>query len=324
MAHEILYLSYKDVESLNLEPDLIIAAVEDSFRQKGLGLVEMPPKPGIHPRKDSFIHAMPAYLKGSDAAGLKWISGNPENPKRGLPYIAGILILNDPETGFPIAVMDATWLTAYRTAGATAVAAKYLARRESEVLAVLGCGTQGRSNTLMLSKILPIKTVKAYDINERALASYEAFVREKMGIDVIKASSPREAIEGSDVIVTAGLLLKEPNPVIEADWVKPGVSAFPLDYDSYWKSSAIASMDKFYTDDIEQLLYSIKGGWIRPIERIFGELGEVVAGKKPGRESEREKIMCMNLGLACHDVAVGKLIYEEARRKGVGTHLPWL
>ena len=324
MTHEILYLSYRDVESLNIGLDQIIAAVEDSFRQKGLGLVEMPPKPGIHPRKDSFIHAMPAYLKGSDAAGLKWISGNPENPKRGLPYIAGILILNDPETGLPIAVMDATWLTAYRTAGATAVAAKYLARRESEVLAVLGCGTQGRSNTLMLSRILPIKIVRAYDVNERALASYEEFVREGVGLDVIKASSPREALEGSDVVVTAGLILKEPNPVIEADWVKPGISAFPLDFDSYWKSSAIASMDKFYTDDVDQLLYYIKEGWIRPIERIFGDLGEVVVGKKPGRENEREKIMCMNLGLASHDVAVGKLIYEEARKRGVGIYLPLL
>ncbi|MDW8036329.1 MAG: ornithine cyclodeaminase family protein, partial [Candidatus Korarchaeum sp.] len=114
MVHEILYLSYQDVSSLCISLDSIIDAVEDAFKQKGMRLVEMPPKPGIHPRKDSFIHAMPAYLKGSDAAGLKWISGYPENPKRGLPYITGVFVLNDPETGLPLALMDATWLTAYR------------------------------------------------------------------------------------------------------------------------------------------------------------------------------------------------------------------
>ncbi|RSN75550.1 MAG: ornithine cyclodeaminase family protein [Thermoproteota archaeon] len=322
MTHYILYLSYHDVNSLGLGYESIINAVEDAFRQKGRGLAEMPPKPGIHPRPDSFIHAMPAYLKGSDVAGLKWVSGYPENPKRGIPYITGMFILNDPETGLPLCVMDAAWLTAYRTAAATAVSAKYLARENSEVLAVLGCGTQGKTNTLMLSKILPIKTIKAYDISESTLKSYEAFVKEKTDLSVMGTSSPREAVEGSDIIVTAGYILKEPNPVIEANWIKEGASAFPLDFDSYWKSSAIAAMDKFYTDDVEQLLYYIKEGWIRPVDKISGDLGEVVVGKKPGREKETERIMCMNLGLAILDVAVGKLIYEEALKKGMGAKLP--
>ncbi|MGC8932309.1 MAG: ornithine cyclodeaminase family protein [Candidatus Methanodesulfokora sp.] len=319
--HHVLYLSYYDVDSLNLSHELIINAVEDAFRQKGEGLVEMPPKPGIHPRPDSFIHAMPAYLKRSDAAGLKWVSGYPGNPRRGIPYIAGIFVLNDPETGLPLCIMDASWLTAYRTAAATAVSAKYMARKDSDVLSVLGCGTQGRTNTLLLSKILPISTVKAYDTNESALKSYETFVKERTDLTVVRASSPKEAVEGSDVIVTAGYILKEPNPVIEAEWVKKGASAFPLDFDSYWKSSAIAAMDKFYTDDVEQLLYYIKEGWIRPVDKISGDLGEVVAGRKPGREKEDEKIMCMNLGLAILDVAVGKLIYERALERGIGVKL---
>ncbi|MEM3371584.1 MAG: ornithine cyclodeaminase family protein [Candidatus Korarchaeum sp.] len=324
MVHDVLYLSYQDVVSLSIGLDSIIEAVEDAFKQKGMGLVEMPPKPGIHPRRDSFIHAMPAYLRGIDAAGLKWISGYPENPKRGLPYITGVFVLNDPDTGLPLAIMDATWLTAYRTAGATAIASKYLARRDSEVLAILGCGTQGRSNTIMLTRVLPLKVVKAYDVNAKSLESYESFVKERTDLKVIRASSPREALEGSDVVVTAGPILKEPNPVIEADWVKPGASAFPLDFDSYWKSSAIASMDKFYTDDVAQFNYYVREGWIRPVERVSGELAEVVAGAKPGREREDERIMCMNLGLAILDVAVGKLIYEEAMRRKAGKLLPFL
>ena len=322
MLGDILYLSYDDIVSLNIDLRDVISVVEDAFRQKGEDLAEMPPKPGIHPRPDSFIHAMPAYLRGSDAAGLKWISGYPENPKKGLPYITGLFILNDPDTGVPIAVMDAMWITAYRTAAASAVAAKYLAREDSEVLAILGCGTQGKSNTLMIAQVLPIKEVKAYDISEEAFNRYEQFVREKTDLKVIRTTSPREAVEGADVIVTAGPILKEPNPVIEAEWVKPGATAIPLDFDSYWKSSAIASMDKFYTDDVEQLKYYIEEGWIRPIAKIDGDLGEVVIGKKPGRENPNERIMSMNLGLAIEDVATGKLIYELALKKGVGRKLP--
>jgi len=322
MIGEILYLSYDDVVSLKIPLRDIISVIEDAFRQKGEGLAEMPPKPGVHPRPNSFIHAMPAYLKKSDAVGLKWISGNPENPKRGLPYINGIFILNDPDTGLPIAVMDARWMTAYRTAAVSAVSAKYLANPDSEVLAVLGCGTQGRSNTLMLREVLPLKKVKAYDINEDALNRYKKFVQENSDLEVELTSSPREAVKDADIIVTAGPLLKEPNPVIEADWTKPGATALPLDFDSYWKSSAIASMDKFYTDDVEQLKYYIKEGWIRPIERIDGSLDEVIVGKKPGRERKDERIMCMNLGLAIEDVATGKLIYELALKKGVGRKLP--
>src|SRR3972149_4443472 len=112
----------------------------------GRSEVELPPKPGIPPRPDSFIHAMPAYVRSSDIAGLKWISGFPDNPSRGLPYISGLMILNDPATGVPLAVMDASWITAVRTGAGTAVAAKYLARREATHLAFIGCGVQARSH----------------------------------------------------------------------------------------------------------------------------------------------------------------------------------
>ena len=128
MNETVLYLSREAVEKLDLKMAEIVNVVEAAFKDKGQGKVEMPPKPGIHTRPDAFIHAMPAFLKSSEAAGMKWISGYPQNMERGMPYISGLMILNDPETGFPISVMDATWLTAMRTGAATAVAAKYLAR----------------------------------------------------------------------------------------------------------------------------------------------------------------------------------------------------
>ena len=127
----VLYLSREDVVTVDLSMPVIIEAVERMFREKGEGRVEMPPKPGIHTQPDAFIHAMPAYIPSLGAAGLKWISGYPGNQAKGLPYITGLLILNDPDTGVPTAIMDATWITAQRTGAATAVAARYLARPDS-------------------------------------------------------------------------------------------------------------------------------------------------------------------------------------------------
>ena len=121
--NQILYLSRADVEAVGLPMSEIIEALDRMFREKGEGRVEMPPKPGIHTRKDAFIHAMPAYIPSLESAGMKWVSGYPENQQRGLPYITGLLILNSTETGLPIAVMDCVWLTGMRTGAATAVAA---------------------------------------------------------------------------------------------------------------------------------------------------------------------------------------------------------
>ena len=129
MTQEVLYLSREDVESVGLSMAGVVDAVEAVFREKGEGNVEMPPKPGIHPVADSFIHAMPAYVPGMQAAGMKWVSGFPSNLKRGLPHISGLLIMNDPVTGIPTGIMDATWVTAKRTGAATAEAAVSRARR---------------------------------------------------------------------------------------------------------------------------------------------------------------------------------------------------
>jgi len=125
---QILYLSRADVEAVNLSMTTIVALLEQAFIEKGHGRVEMPPKPGVHTMPDAFIHAMPAYIPSMKSAGIKWVSGYPANFERGMPYISGLLILNDAETGVPYAVMDCTWITAFRTGAATALSARYLAR----------------------------------------------------------------------------------------------------------------------------------------------------------------------------------------------------
>jgi ornithine cyclodeaminase/alanine dehydrogenase-like protein (mu-crystallin family) len=319
----LLYLSRAEIGKLNVSMEEVINAVEEAFREKAGGKVEVPPKPGVHPKKDAFIHAMPAYLPEMAVAGVKWVSGFPKNPKRGLPYISGLLILNDLETGFPICVMDSTWVTAKRTGAATAVAAKHLARKEARTLGILGCGVQGRSNFEALTVVYKgLEEVKAYDIDAVNLRGYVEEMTVKHSLKVVPVNSPRKAVEDCDVVVSSGPILKNPRPVIEAAWFKDGGFACPLDFDSYWKPEAMRSMDKFCTDDVEQLEYYKRQGYFSDAPNVYAELSEIVSGKKPGREDSVERIMSMNLGLAIEDMATAKLVYEKAKKLEKGTVLP--
>jgi ornithine cyclodeaminase/alanine dehydrogenase-like protein (mu-crystallin family) len=321
-TQKLLYLSKKDVDKIDLSMEEIIEALDEAFKEKGRGKIEMPPKPGIHTQPDAFIHAMPAYIPSLGSAGIKWVSGYPENYKQNLPYINGLLILNDPNTGVPLSVMDCIWITAMRTGAATAVAAKYMANMDSHTVGILGCGVQGRTNLKALTiTVSALKEVKAYDISSDAVNRYVEEMRKDTGLNVRIVATPKEAVQGSDIIVTAGPILKEPHPVIEDDWVKPGVFASPVDFDSYWKKSAFENCDKFVTDDTDQCLYYKSLGYFQHIPEIYADLGEIAAGIKPGREKKEEKIICANLGLAMDDMATAIKIYNKAVENNIGTLL---
>jgi len=319
---KLLYLSQSDVSAVGLTMREVINALEVAFREKGEGRVEMPPKPGIHPQPDAFIHAMPAYIPGMKSAGLKWVSGFPQNLDRGLPYITGLLVLNDPETGLPLSVMDCVWITAMRTGAATALAAKYLARPDSARVGILGCGVQGRTNLLALNELFPLTSVRAYDIVPERAEAYAAEMSEKTGIEVQVVGQPREAVAGCDLVVTAGPILKEPHATIQAGWLEAGAFASPVDFDSYWHPDALVQADKFCTDDTAQLRYYQEVGYFQHIPPIHADLGELAAGKRPGREGDDERIICCNLGLAIDDMATAVLLYERAVERGIGTWLP--
>ncbi len=300
----------------------IIRALEIMFKEKGEGRVEMPPKPGIHPKPDAFIHAMPAYFPAFKTAGMKWVSGFPENVKKGLPYISGLLILNDPETGIPLAIMDCTWITAKRTGAATAVAAKYLARKDSSIVGIVACGVQGKSNLEALSNIFHINKVKAYDILPEVAQAYAEEMERKLGLDIKPVPEAFSAVQGADIVVTSGPILKNPTPVIEAGWLNEGAFACSVDFDSYWKGEALHSVDKLATDDIKQIRYYREIGYFKNTPDPYADMGEIVTGKKPGREQDEERIICLNLGLALADIATASLIYEKAKKQGIGTKLP--
>jgi ornithine cyclodeaminase/alanine dehydrogenase-like protein (mu-crystallin family) len=321
-TNQLLYLSQADVAAVGVTMADVIEALEVAFHEKGEGRVEMPPKPGIHPGGgDNFIHAMPAYIPALASAGLKWVSGFPENQQRGLPYITGLVILNDPETGLPISVMDCVWITAMRTGAATAVAARFLARPESSVAGMLGCGVQGRSNIEALSVLFPLKRVMAYDVDASAARRYAEDMVARTGLEVIVVSTPREAVTGCDIVVTAGPILKTPHQTIQAGWLDAGAFASLVDFDSYWHPDALLEADKFCTDDVPQLRHYQEVGYFQEIPPVHAGLGELATGKKPGRETPSERTMTANLGLAMDDMAVAPLIYKQAAEKGMGIWL---
>lgn len=321
--HKLLYLSQADVAAVNLTMTDIVEAVENAFEEKGAGRLEMPPKPGIHPGGgDNFIHAMPAYIPGMGSAGVKWVSGFPGNYRRGLPYITGLLIINDVETGLPVSVMDCVWITAMRTGAATAAAAKYLARPDSSIVGILGCGVQGRSNVEALNVRFPLKQVMAYDVDAGAARRCADEISARFGLEVVIVDMPRKAVTGCDIIVTSGPILKKPHCTIQAGWMDEGAFASLVDFDSYWHPDAMREVDKFCTDDVPQLRHYRGVGYFRDIPPVYADLGELATGKKLGREMVHERTMTANLGLAMDDMAVAPLIYRQAVEKGIGTWLP--
>jgi ornithine cyclodeaminase/alanine dehydrogenase len=322
-APSLLYLSRQEVAAVGPAMAEILAALETAFREKGDGRVEMPPKPGIHPGGgDNFMHAMPAWIPALGSAGVKWVSGFPENRRRGLPYITGLLILNDPETGLPLAVMDCVWITAMRTGAATALSARHLARRDSSVVGVLGCGVQARTNVEALGVLFPLTRVVTYDIHPERAEDFAAQAEARFGLEGVAVATPREAVAGCDIVVTAGPILKNPHATILPGWLDEGAFASLVDFDSYWHPEALAEAAKFCTDDTAQLRHYQKIGYFQRIPPLHADLGELVTGRKPGRESVEERTIAANLGLALDDMAVAPLIYRRALERGVGVRLP--
>lgn len=323
---EILYLSRRDVENLGVTMKEVIEVVDRGFRLKGLGKTEMPPKPGIHPRKDCFIHAMPAYVQEIEVAGLKWVSGYPQNAEKNLPYITGLVIINDPDTGIPIAVMDCSWLTAMRTGASVGISAKYLARKDSRAAGILGCGVQAKTSVMALVETLPeLREIYCYDLYPVATEKFIGALSLKFRhLKFLQCRTPAEMASDADVVVSAIPIVTRPEPPLDAGMLKEGGLAVSLDYDSAWTGAAMKECSKFVTDDIGQLLDTKRHGvYFKGIpDTIYADLGELAAGLKRGRESTTERIFSMNMGIAVDDMVTAKVLYQKAIEQKAGTRLP--
>lgn len=320
---EILYLSEQDVEDVGLTEDTILDLMEKALYEHGMKRIEMPPKPGVHPLKDTFIHAMPAYMPAYGACGIKWVSCFPDNVKKDLAQTTGLMIMNDPETGIAYAVMDCRWITAKRTAAVTAVSAKYLARKDTEVLGIIGAGVQGREHLLFCRKTLPrLKEVRIFDRRPEAVDSYVREMSPHVGVEIVSCRDPKDVVVGADMLVSATAILSAPAPFIKDEWLpREGLYLAPVDVDSVWEWETIRRM-KFVTDDWGQTChFGTVGCFPHGMPDLYAELGEIVCQKKPGREDDAENICNISIGMAIEDVICAKEIYEQAAAKGIGTTL---
>ena len=321
---DFLYLSQKEVIDVGLSMKDAISIVEDVFREHGLKQFENPPKPGIHPLSDAFIHAMPAYLPRKQAGGMKWVSGFPGNYKYGLPTIMGLIVLNDVDTGQPLAVMDGGYITNLRTAAVSAVAAKYLANKDAKVLGIVGAGIQGRYHLLSLKEVLnEIEVARVFDINTDVAHKLLSLMSKQVPFKIEVCHTVREVMESADVILTATGHLDE--RIFKDAWVREGALVLPV-HTRGWEKSALNQVDKFIVDDWLQFNSFVGGtdGYYAPLPEAYAELGEIVIGRKPGRESRNERIIDFNVGIAIHDVAMASEVLKLAKEKDLGTILPFM
>jgi len=318
---EFIYLSQEDAIDVGLTMKEAISIVEDVFKEHSLRRVENPPKPGVHPQQNAFIHAMPGHLPRKKAVGIKWVSSFPTNFEHEVPAVMGLIVLNDVRTGQPLAVMDCRWITAMRTGAASGVAAKFLARRDAEIIGIVGAGIQGRYNLLALKEVLPeIRVARVFDINRDTVQGYVGSMNEILPFRVEAGESPKDAIEGADVIITATGKLER--PIFKEKWVTAGALILPIHHRG-WENRTLHKVEKFITDDWQQLwqAHNEVGGFYGPLPELYAELGEIVLGRKPGRENDRERIIDFNYGLAVEDVAMANEIFIRVRKRGLGTIL---
>jgi ornithine cyclodeaminase/alanine dehydrogenase-like protein (mu-crystallin family) len=173
-----------------------------------------------------------------------------------------------------------------------------------------------------LAVLFPIRRLFSYDVNPEAQERFIAEMRGKYEFDVVSVSDPEQAVVESDLVVTSGPILKHPQPVIKKDWLRPGAFGSAVDFDSYWTEEALAQMDRISTDDHAQFQYYRSVGYFQQTPDPYAELGEIVAGLKPGRQAHDERTLAVNLGLALDDMAVAPEIYQRAKEKGLGVDLP--
>src|SRR2546423_3548177 len=318
-----LLLTREDVASI-LTIDTCITAVERAFKMYGEGQTSAPGVLGVH-AKDGGFHIKAGVLELDRTYFAAKVNANfPQNSKRfGLPLIQGVIVLCDAENGYPLAVMDSIEITIQRTGAATAVAAKYLARPDSETLTICGCGNQGRVSFKALRNLFPIKTVFAYDSDADQGRKFAHEMPEETGIPVEAVGELKTAIVRSDIVVTCTpakqFLLKQ-------EWIRPGTFIAAVGADSEDKQeleSTLLSQNRTVVDMVEQaatigeLHHAIEANLMTK-DDVHAELGEVVAGRKPGRSSSDEIVVFDSTGMALQDVIVAAAVYEKAVGNGLG------
>jgi len=328
LSNEImLVLSEKQLRSL-IDLDELICALEQAHIQYSTGNAVMPvrlvvPLPQIRGR----ITSMPGFLNEEKALGMKVVTYFEDNPKRSLPAILATIMLFSAETGKMIATIDGSYITAIRTACASAVATKALANPKTPTLGILGAGVQARAHIEALGRVRKFSTIKIYSPSGTSAAAIKSDVEKDAGVPIEVARSAEEVVRNSDLLVT---VTTAKNSIIKTDWLKPGVHINAVgshrpdlrEIDGATLARAIVVVDSREAAMAEcgDILLALKEQSVGE-DVIHGEIGELLAGMKPGRSSASEITLYKSVGIAIQDVATAQLVYRKASERNVGTEV---
>jgi alanine dehydrogenase len=320
----ITVLNEREIASVAPPPREIIAVMERTYRDAAAGKVEVPTKIGVHPDfPSSFCHAMPAWVEGERALGMKWISYYPGNMKRGLPDSTGIVILNDPDTGLPTAVMEGMWITYARTAACAAVAARYLANPNPTRLGLIGCGGLGTWSLRMLSEIFPsLREVKVASSRKESRVEFCRKMAEQGPWSLTPVERVEDAVRDMDIVISSISKTSEP-PGKEVFWT-PGTLVIPLDVIGGWDNASFERANRLVSDGFDALARSAERS--RPDLKLPQDrhvrLEDVVAGKAIARTSPNDRIMGIPTGVASVDMTLGWEIFRRASAARLGVTIP--
>ncbi|MDO8895228.1 MAG: ornithine cyclodeaminase family protein [Nitrosomonas sp.] len=314
--HCIRYLSRDLLQSLQLSVKEIVASIEHLILGQNLQQAWSAPKVVITPPDGRYMMATLAAADNPPFLAVKALVLNPDNPKQGFESINALVILLDSHSGLPLAIIDGNWVTAVRTAGLSAVAAKRLARPDASIAAFIGCGVQAHSHLQALAAMFPLKQIQAFG---RGTASRDAFCRsaEKLGLMAIASQTAQEAVSNADLIVTSVTLAPQLVPFLDARWLKPGAFVTMTDLAAPWLVESMSAFDRIIVDDLKQEA-SLPKPLVDPA-LVCGDLTSLVTGDAAGRRTGDERTAFVFRGLAIGDLAVAGLAYQRACESSQGT-----
>lgn len=323
------FLNRFDVEALAITDDEILAAIETSLATQGRGKAVIEPRVHLEPGvANGHFNVLRGALKAPvDLAGVKVVGDFVDNYTLGLPSELATLLLLDPRTGVPKAILDASGITDMRTGAVTAIGAKHLARRSSKILGHVGARGTAYWNVRLLNHLFDFDEIRVHSRRPESRDAFAERLSRDLGKKVVATPDWRSCVEGADIVVEASRLAS-PEPMLRTEWIKPGALVVPYGTMSAVELSLTGIMQKMVVDDWGQCKGGKFGSLRAHVEAgllseatLHAELGQIVAGLRPGRENDRETILLWHRGLSLSDIALGHAMLQKAARLGIGQKL---
>ncbi|MDX1374203.1 MAG: ornithine cyclodeaminase family protein [Burkholderiales bacterium] len=326
---ELHYLNHADVQALAMNDGEILAAVESGLRAQGLGETTIEPRMHLVPEKDypGHFNVLRGYIRPLGLAGVKVVGDFYRNYEVGLPSELAVLNLMDPKTGAPVALIDASDITDMRTGAVTAIGAKHLARKDSKILGHIGARGTSYWNVRLLDSLFNFDEIRVHSRRPESREAFAARLEHDLKKKIVVTSDWKSCVRGADIVVEASRLEK-PAPMLKTEWIGKGACVIPYGTMSAVELSLTDIMDKMVMDDWGQAKAGPFGALRAHVDAgrlsektLHAELGQIVAGLKPGRERDDETNLFWHRGLSLSDIALGAAMLDKAKRSGVGQTL---